>query len=91
MIDYIRRLNKYAFILHLLSAIGLIIVYTTRFDNANFDLSLYSFRIKSVDGKHDDDVTYSFGAEGDPKVVVTIELIKILIIAIFISTSTRFC
>ena len=40
-IGFLRRLNKYAFILHLLSAIGLIIVYATRYDNANFDLDLY--------------------------------------------------
>ena len=87
MIDYLRRLNKYAFILHLVSAIGLIILYSTRYSNANFDLNLYSFKIKKIEGDNDQDVTYSFGEPGDPKVKITIDMIKGLIVSIFIITA----
>ena len=82
-LKYVKNLNKYAFILHLLSAIGLVILYSVRYDNANFDTNLYSFQIKKVDGDRDEKVSYSFGNEGDPQIDVSLFSIKTLIILIF--------
>jgi len=82
-LNYIKRLNKYAFIVHLLSAVGLIVLYSMRYDNANFDTNLYSFQVKKVEGENDDKISYSFGNEGDPKLDVSLFSIKTLIILIF--------
>lgn len=82
-LKYIKNLNKYAFILHLLSALGLIILYSIRYDNANFDTNLYSFQIKNVEGSNDDNISYSFGNEGDPKIDISFFSMKALIILIF--------
>ena len=87
MIDYLKKLNKYAFILHLVSALGLIILFSVKYANANFDLNLYTYRITKIEGDRDQNVTYSFGQQDDPKITITMEAVKGLIISIFIITA----
>lgn len=85
-LDYLKNLNKYAFLLHILSAFGLIIFYSVRYNNLNFDTNLYSFQIKKVEG-NDDEITYSFGEKGDPVLKISPTAIKVIILLIFIITA----
>jgi hypothetical protein len=86
-LSWLKSLNKYAFILHFLSALGIIYIFSTRDDNANFDINLYSYRVTKIEGDNDNDLTFSFGTKDDPKIDVYMNTLKIIIIMIFIITA----
>lgn len=78
-------LNKYAFLLHLISGIVVAGVLYGAVGDINFNTTIYGYKLDTItsDGK---DVTFIFGEDG-PKVDLTSDQLKGIVVAIFLLTA----
>ena len=78
-------LNKYAFLLHLISGIVVAGVLYGAVGDINFNTTIYGYKLDTIssDGK---DVTFTFGEDG-PKVDLTSSQLKAIVVAIFLLTA----
>lgn len=81
----LKKLNYYAFLLHLISGIVVAGILFGATDEINFNTTLYGYKIDTItgDGKS---LTFTFGDDG-PKVVNSSEALKTIIVLIFLITA----
>lgn len=83
----LKNYNKYAFLLHFLSAVGIIIYFIIKKGDINFNTNLYSYKIVDIEGERNEKVTFSFGEPGDPTIKISTEALKTIIVLIFLITA----
>ena len=82
----LRTLNYWAFWLHFLSAIGLVIYFSIDRQNVNINTDLYTYKITGISGSNNTDLTFEFGDDG-PKIPVSDISLKTIVGLIFFITA----
>jgi hypothetical protein len=82
----ILRLNYYAFLLHIASAIAIGIYFALASGKINFNTTFYTYKITGISGNRDQDLTFSFGEE-NPKLSLSDIDLKFLVVFIFLITA----